>query len=356
MRLAMQHLIARLADEGLVPADTPERARAALMPEMEGHLPWYMSVAVAIGAWLATSFLLLAIFAISGLRSETSRIVVGGMLATVGLLARRESDSEFIRWAAVAVALAGLGLITAGVGDATDSPVWAATACLVISIAFIWLAPDSTLRFLSTLSAGGALFVWLVGNKAAFGFDLGIVFVLAAIAFVWQYRLAEREDSLAEMLEPVGYALLVVLFSALLGRTLATSAHSHWSVDLSRDVGALGPLATIVCTFALLALAWRVLDEHGSSLSSPTSVVVLAGVVLLGAGTLESPGIVAGIAALMLAFDRRNVVLLGMAAIFLIVFGSFFYYSMEITLLQKSGVLIGSGMLLLAIRNRVARA
>ena len=356
MRLAMQQVIARLVDESLAPADTPERARVALKPEVEGHLPWYMSVAVAIGAWLATSFLLVAIFAISGLRSETAQIVVGVMLAAGGIFARRESDTEFVRWAAVAVALAGLGLITVGVGGATDSPVGAATACLITSIAFVWLAPDNTLRFLSTLSAGGALFVWLVGNKLPFGYDLGIVIVLAAIAFVWRYRLAEREDSLAELLEPVGYALLVVLFAALLGRTLATSSHSHWSVDLSRDVGALGPLATIVCTFALVALAWRVLDEHGSSLSSPTSFAVLAGIVLLGAGTLESPGIVAGIAALMLAFDRRNVVLLGMAAIFLIVFSSFFYYSLEITLLQKSGVLIGSGLLLLAIRDRVVRA
>lgn len=355
MRLTMEALIARLVDEGLATADTPGRARVALTAEVEGHLPWYMSLAVAIGAWLATIFLLFAIFAISGLRSETAQIVVGMMLAAGAIFARREADSEFLRWAAVAVALAGLGLITAGVGGALDSPVWAAAACLVVSIAFVWLAPDYTLRFLATLSAGGAIFVLLVGNKLPLGFDTGIVVVIAAIVFVWRYKVADRADSLAEMLEPVGYALLIVLFGALLARTVATT-HSHWSLDLSRDVGSFGPLATIACAAALLALAWRVLDEHGSSLSSPTSFSVLAGVVLLGAGTMEAPGIVAGIAALMLAFDRRNTVLLGMAAIFLIVFGSFFYYSLEITLLQKSGVLVGSGLLLLGIRRRVARA
>jgi uncharacterized membrane protein len=173
---------------------------------------------------------------------------------------------------------------------------------------------------------------------------------------VWRYDVAWRGNALAEILEPVGYALVIVLFVALLGRTFATSTHAHWTLDIRRDVGALGPLATIVCTAALLALTWRVLDEHGASLTSPLSFAILAGVVLLGAGTLDSPGIVAGVAALMLAFDRRNVVLLGMAAVFLIVFGSFYYYSLSLTLLQKSGVLIGSGLLLLSIRQRVARS
>lgn len=354
MRLSMRELFARLVAEGLAPAEAEPAARAALASEVERHLPWYMSLAVAIGAWLATTFLLFAIFAISGLRSETAQVAVGVLLSAGAIFARREADAEFARWAAVAVALAGMGLVTIGVSGATDSPVWAAVACFVVALAFIRLVPDTTLRFLSTLSAGSALFIWLLGNKVPFGFDVGIAILVAAIALVWRHGVARRSDALAEILEPVGYALVIVLFGALLGRTFATSTHAHWTIEISRDVGTLGPLATIVCTAALLTLAWRVLDEHGLPLGSPLSFAILAGVVLLGAGTLESPGIVAGVAALMLAFDRRNVVLLGMAAIFLIVFGSFYYYSLNLTLLQKSGVLIGSGLLLLSIRHRVA--
>jgi uncharacterized membrane protein len=57
----------------------------------------------------------------------------------------------------------------------------------------------------------------------------------------------------------------------------------------------------------------------------------------------------------MLAFDRRDRVLLAAAAIFLVAFGAFYYYSLHLTLLEKSGVLIGSGVLLLALRSRFAR-
>jgi hypothetical protein len=356
MRLSVRRVLDRLIAEGLASADGEVKARAALAPEVERHLPWYMSLAVAIGAWLATTFLLTAIFAMSGLRSETAQLVVGVLLAAGAIFARREAEAEFARWAAVAVALAGMGLITIGVGGLTDSPPAAAAACFAVALAFIALAPDVTLRFLATLTAGGALFIWLIGNKVPYGFDVGIAILIADIAFTWRYGVATRGDALAEILEPVGYALVIVLFAALLGRTMATSTQSHWTMEITRETGALGPLATIACTAALLALAWRVLDDHGLALTSPLAFAILAGVVLLGAGTLDSPGIVAGVGALMLAFDRRNAVLLGMAAIFLIVFGSFYYYSLHLTLLQKSGVLVGSGVLLLSIRHRIAHA
>ena len=53
----------------------------------------------------------------------------------------------------------------------------------------------------------------------------------------------------------------------------------------------------------------------------------------------------------MLAFDRRNPVLLGLGVLFLLVFASVFYYSLNLTLLEKSGVLVGSGVLLFAVRR-----
>jgi uncharacterized membrane protein len=77
------------------------------------------------------------------------------------------------------------------------------------------------------------------------------------------------------------------------------------------------------------------------------------GALALGASASSSPGIVAGAAVLILAFDRRNPVLVGMAVVFLLVFGAAYYYNLDLTLLEKSGVLVGSGLLLLAIRSRL---
>jgi hypothetical protein len=356
MRLSVGRVLGQLDQEGLAPADAEQKARAALAPELADALPWYMRAAVALGAWFATTFLLFAIFAIAGIRDEIPATVVGGVLVAAGIVLRQIAETEFLKWAAVALSLAGLGMVTFGIGGITDSAMSAAVACLVVSIMLIVLANDATLRFLCTLSGGTALFVWLVGGKFPWAFDAAIGISILALGYVWRWRVIDRGDDLTRMLEPVGYGLAVVLFAALLGRTLAASSMSHWSRDLGDEIGALGPLATILCTAALLALSWKIIDEHGTSASSPAAFATLGGVVTLGAVTLDTPGIVAGAAMLMLAFDRRNRVLLGMAVVFLLVFASFYYYSLHLTLLQKSGALAGSGLLLLSIRSKIARA
>lgn len=356
MRLSVGHVLRQLAAEGLAPLDVDGQARPALAADVADALPWYVRTAVAIGAWFATSFLLFAIFAIAGIRDELPATIVGSLLLAAGVFLRMNAKTEFLRWAAVALSLAGLGMVTFGIGGITDSAIAAAVVCLVVSISLILLANDTTLRFLCTLSAGTALFVWLVGTKMPGAFDVAIAVTVVALAYAWRFRVKERSDEMASILEPVGFGLVVVLFASLLGRTLASSSMSHWSADIGHEIGTLGPLATALCTAALLALTWKVIDEHGTSLSSPGAFAALGGVVALGAVTLDTPGIVAGVAMLMLAFDRRNRVLLGMAVIFLLVFASFYYYSLHLTLLQKAGVLVGSGLLLLSIRGKVARA
>ena len=355
MRLSVGAVLARLTEEGLAPADAGVAARAALAPEVADDLPWYMRVAVAGGAWFATSLLLASIFAVLRIQSEAAITAVGGLLVGGGIALRATATSEFLRWGAVAFTLAGLGMLTAGIGGLTDSATLAAAACLVASFVIIWLCRDATLRFLCALAAGGALFAWLVGIHAPYALDLGITVMVLLVACAWRWRLRDRSDEISSIVTPVGYGLVVVLFAALLARTLA-STHGSWSMDLGREVGSTGPLATVACTAALVALAWRVLEEHGASMSAPASFATIGGCVALGAGTLGSPGIVAGVAALMLAFDRRNRVLLGMAAIFLLVFGSFFYYSLDTTLLVKSGILAGSGLLLLGVRGALKSA
>lgn len=356
MRLRVHDVLAQLASEGLVPPDATEKARQALAAELEDELPWYMRAAVALGAWVATIFVITSVAAIVRPRSELSWVVIGALLMGAAIVARRQATGEFPRWASVAVALAGHGMVTFGLAQmGADSVVRGALAGFVTAAALIWLMPDYTLRFIATLSGGSAVIVALIALKLPHGFDVGIAVVVAALAYAWRGALRTRADTVATILEPVGYALMVVLFAALLGRTLA-SAHANWSIDIGRETGRVGPISTIACTVALVVLAWRVLDEHGVSHSAPLSFALLAGAALLGATTLDSPGIVAGVAALMLAFDRRDRVLLGMATIFLLVFGSFYYYSLELTLLQKSGVLVGSGLLLLGVRHRLVRA
>jgi uncharacterized membrane protein len=355
MRRSVADVLARLRAEGLAPAGNDDAAREALRGDLAEEMPWYLRAIIAFGAWIATAFLLFSLIAVAGLQDETIRAVVGVALigAAVAIRRRTPPPSEFLRWAAVAMALAGQGLMVASVAEMSDSPTLTSVFCLVISIVLIVLVRDTALRFLATLSGAGSFIIAFVAAKLPQGFDVAVVLLVLLCGWLWRGGLTRRSDAMDEMLRPVGYGLIVVLFGALLARTLATSAHSTFSLDVNRDFRELGIIATIGATIALLVLVWRILDELRIPLNAPLGFAVLAGTVAFGLGTLDSPGVVVGTAALMLAFDRRDRALLAMATVFLLTFGALYYYSLELTLLQKSGVLAASGLLLLGIRSRI---
>ena len=353
MRLRIADVLARLRAEGLATADADDAARAALRAISEDHIPWYIRLAVGFGAWAATAFLLGFFFGLAGLEDLTVRFMFGGVLLGAAIWVRRTTKAEFMRQAAVAASLAAQGLIISSTYEMTRSTISTCIATIVLSAGLVKLMPDAVHRFLSGAIGAGAVLVCAATLKESRGgaVEVATLVLIAVTAFVWRVGVRDRSEATAEMLEPVGYALIVALFVALL--TSASTELSHVAREMNREYARayLGPITTAGITVALVALVWRIVDEHGESHDSAKSFAALAGAVALGAGALHSPGIVAGATVLVLAFDRRNPVLMGMAVLFLLVFGSVFYYSLNLTLLEKSGVLVGSGVLLLAIRR-----
>lgn len=353
MRLSISDVLTYLKTEGLAPPGVDDAVRPALENEMSDDMPWHVRAAVGVGAWIATAFLLGAVFAIAELEEPMARALVGGLLVAAAVVVRRRARAEFLRQAAVASCLAGQALIIAGVGQQLDSVLAASVTCLLLSVALLWFMPDRVHRFLSALIGAGSLAVAAVAAELPWALEIATLVLVACAAYVWRVGIRDRDAGVAEMLEPAGYGLVVALFGVLLFDTAASMEPLRWATDdFTRQ--RFSPITTIGITLALMTLVWKIIDEHGASHSSARSFAALAGVAALGAGALSSPGIVAGAAALVLAFDRRNKVLLGLAVIFLLVFGSAYYYRLDLTLLEKSAVLVGSGLLLIAIRQRIA--
>ncbi|HYC52536.1 MAG TPA: DUF4401 domain-containing protein [Gemmatimonadaceae bacterium] len=351
MHRSVAQVLDRLKSEGMATDAAYEPARAALRPELESHLPWFLRVAVGLGAWVATGFLLGFFVALAQLDNPIVRIVVGAALVAGGVYVRHTSVSEFRKHAAVAGSLAGQALIIAGIHEFTDSLLISSVALFALSLGLIAVFRDGLHRFLSTLAACGAAYVAFTDERGMRGFEIITIGIIIAAAVVWRYRLSSRSEALADVLRPVGYALVVAFFAALLADTV--THYREFAIDTD-DMLRLSRVATVVLMLGLSWLAWAVVDEH--SADRPAAFAAITGVIVLGLATLSTPGILGGAAVLALAFDRRDRVLLGMGVIFLLVFGSVYYYSLNLTLLEKSGVLVGSGMLLLAIRHRLTRA
>lgn len=353
MRLSVGDVLARLKAQGLATDAADAPARAALEAGLRDHLPWYLRAAIGLGAWLATGFFLGFLLFFVEIENGIVRVLVGLALIAFAVWRRHGTTSEFVRHASVAAALAGFALLIAGLYDQFDAR---ATGVMVVflSAALIRLMPDSVFRFLATLTMVAAIYVSIVDERSARGYELVTVVVVALAAVVWRFRVRDRSPDVEDMLRPVGYAIVVAMFIALL---IGMSTHlGRLSFDTGRWL-IVGRMTTIAITIAFVVLVWKIIDEQdGAALNNPAAVAALVGAVALGATTLTSPGITAGAVVLTLAFDRRDTVLLGMAIAFLLVFGAVYYYALHLTLLEKSGVLAASGALLLAIRQRVARA
>jgi Domain of unknown function (DUF4401) len=352
VRRSVADVLAALRAEALATPDADAPARAALVAELRDDLPWYLRAAMGVGAWTATAFFLAFLMLTLGVENHTLRLTAGAALVGAAFWVRRTTDSEFMRQAAVAASLAGQGLMLAGFHELFDSARATAVFSALLSVVLIWFMPDRTHRFLSTLAFVVATFVAVIDDRTLRGFEIVTLTTAALTAAAWRARLAQHGERVAEVLVPVGYGLVLALFAALLFGT--STRFGHFGFDSGRTV-ILGRATTIGIMIGLTLLVWKIGDEQGESSNRSTTFAALAGVVALGLTTLSSPGIIAGAAVLTLAFDRRDRVLLGMGVIFLLVFGSVYYYSMHITLLEKSGVLAGSGALLVAIRQRLAR-
>ena len=371
MRLTLADVFARLIGEGLAPAESAGRARAALRGAADTAPPWFARAIAGFGAWIATGLLIGFLVVSKIVNEETSSMIVGAALVAAATYLRRsaEPDQDFRRQFALAASLAGQILLIVGVADAARSVTVAGLVALALSVVLIVIVPDAAHRFMSALigtiatvgTVANLRLAWTVGSVPPFGVlvlrgsDLAALAIVAVAAYVWRVGLRDRPRDLTEMLEPVGYGTVVALFGVLLFSTFFAFADEvvRGSSAARANAWQLGPLTTIGLTGALVALERTVFAEQRVEGRDEAAVAAAAATILLGALTLSTPGVIAAVTVLALGFDRRNRILVGLAVVFLVKFASAYYYSLRMTLLEKSVVLAASGLLLLAARAYV---
>jgi uncharacterized protein DUF4401 len=371
MRLTIADVFAQLVAEGLAPPESIEKARAALEGAEDTSPPWFARVIAGFGAWVGTGFLIGFLVITKIVDEEMSALVVGAILVVAAVYLRRNADAEeeFKRQLAFAGSLAGQVLVIVGTVGETKSAALGGLVALVMSVVLIPLVPDQAHRFMSgligTIAAFAAMadlhLAWTLGDMGSLGTlvvrgsDLAALAIVAIAAYVWRIGIRERSREVAEMLEPVGYGMIAGMFAVLLFSAIFAVADDLVRGPRSTRVNAwhLGPLTTVGIAAALIALELAILSKQRAKPRLEAIVVTIGATMLLGVLTLSTPGIMAAITVLTLGFDRRNRILIGLAIVFLVKFASVYYYSLRMTLLEKSIVLVASGLLLLATRAYV---
>jgi hypothetical protein len=304
---------------------------------------------LGIAGWIgALCLLIFAGLAFEVIFKNAGTALVVGVLACAAATAmfRSAPENEFASQFGFAVSLAGQALIVYGIASGTDGNSVAfvgLVTCIVQAVLFL-VVPNYLHRI--WCAAGGACAFAL-----AFA-DMGLVAFapgLLTAAFGWvalkEFDLA-RHGPLARA-AAYGLALAVVVVAVL-----HSGVWFAWLIDQPKvPLGGLwgGWIGAALTAGVLLWAVFRLLAREGLAMDSGQARIAIIGAVVIALFTLKAPGIGPVIAVLVLGFANGNRVVCGLGVLGMLVYLSHYYYSLELTLLQKSLLLACTGVTLLGV-------
>jgi hypothetical protein len=328
-----------LSAEGLVEGEMPEPERSAS--------PWFVRVMLGIAGWIGALFLIAFIgtgFAFILKDAAFAAAVGAACCAGAFALFRIADGNDFGEQFGLAVSLVGQVLIAIGLADllTTEDPAF----YLVLAAVEAGLAlavPNFLHRVLAT--GGAAIALALAVNQLSLH-GLAAPLLCAGLAWVWLEP--RRWARGGRIWRPIGYGLVLAL---LLVETFRLFGAEQWFGGSRGTPGwfALhGPLlgrgltaAVLVAAAALLALRQ---EAHGASRILASSV---GGALLFGLLSLKAPGLASAALILLLGFAAGSRILAALGILGLLGFVAHFYYSLQASLLEKSGILALTGLFLL---------
>lgn len=334
-------VLARLTSLGIIDAQ-----RAAALGGL-APAPWWLAILQGIAGWIASLFIVtsfmapMLVFMVGDV--PVGRAVAGLVLlgAAIWVFGRKKLFTDQM---GLAFSLAGQALVvSAFVGDFDSVSLNQNTlAAIGLLLAAGMMVPPSTSlhRVVCALSIWVNLGVLIGPGNPMLAYA---VLLTGGAAAAWLTR--ERWVNL-----PWAGQFAAVVHAATLGALVsAWGVGSEFIREIAQPATPLiyqGGVALVL----VAAAAWLTRGVEAS-----LRFTVLAGAVLLSAAAWKAPGLVASAAILLAVFHachRPWSVLALLATAFYL---GDFYYSLEATLLLKSGALAATGLVLLALRFALRR-
>lgn len=342
-------LWARLKSAGLVQGEPPVTTEQAS--------PWYVRTMLGIAGWIASLFLFgfVAVGFAAVMKSSIAMLVLGVLLCGgATALFRAVARNDFAAQFAFAVSLAGQILIVIGLGDAFSHRRLPVAAAMMAVEAALFLAIASPLHRVWTAAAGV-----YAARLTLYGLGLAAytpALLIAAYVSVWINEL--KRPARGDLLRALGYGLALVILLTLIGQ--GNHWRWIWSIYSYGSGAPLGGLIGFRLGQALIGavLVWTTVAllrrEQVSVAAGPGLAAVILALMLAGLA-FEAPGVALAVTMLMVGYGQGNRILTGLALFGLLAYLGQFYYNLNLTLLEKSAWLAGSGTLLLVARYTLSR-
>ncbi|MCU8070410.1 DUF4401 domain-containing protein [Shewanella sp. SM32] len=324
---------------------------AAQMPE-DHDTPWYIATMQAFAAWIAALFLLSFMMAVFGAIFEHVEedviLFIGLTYLALGIgLYFLPRQQIFIEQFAFAACLSGLISVAWGLFDLINND---------FSLTWYLCMAGITLLLWGLIAHGLAQFVFafclswcVIGLMAKFellNFSPSLFAVVISLVLL-NINQFGRHYRRARMLI-YGFALALLslqLMHAFSMDSIFEALFSPWQQSLWLTLTHL-LIIFAICGFLLVTI----LRERQQSLSSPAALGCVIGLVIVSGLSLPMQGLSTAILLILLGHYCNESWLKGMGMVSALLFVSGYYYSLETTLLLKSGYLMGLGALLLVAR------
>jgi uncharacterized membrane protein len=340
--MKITELLALAEADGLLTLEDSARVTTAVATrEKAGAMPWYLQALTAIGAWLAAAMLLGFIYGMfyEVIRKTPAGGVVAGVVLIAGATAlQRARGGPFFGQVALAVSAAGhlLALFSVQEGRHTFGAVvvWA----MVLAALFYRFNDAPLHRFLATMTAL-ALSNWWVLDERGFG---GIWIYLSLLAHLAGLAVLFLPDRGRRMWRPLAYALAVSLLGLVRSRTDFLSFHpSSW------------PFQVIVGAALVGLLVWAASGTRAARTHPLAARVVVCAVAALV--FVSNAAILVALALLVLGFSLQDRPLLFLGGLSLPLFIALYYFSLQLSLRDKSLLLLATGAVLVILELILAR-
>lgn len=351
--VSIRAVLAEAMDGHLLAAGADDRARAALQGAAQDHVPWYLRVLIGGAAWVGAWFLLGTLLGIVSLaigeRTDVVAMALGVLLMPAGVALRNAARGELQRQVSLVGVLTGQLLFVGGLGALSESIMLAAAATIISSAILIAVFDDGVYRFGATLAIVGAVLVVAFDRRLPYA--MGVVTAAMACLPTLIWRSTPELQALHRQLDPVAWACAtaacgLLTLQAVIDAVTGSSGYSPAFIQLLLPKA--WPL-TAVFVLLLIWLAMQVARDHDAAPTDPTVAAAIGGAIAIGGLTASTPAVSGALLLVMLGFDRRRAGLVGLAASFLVGFLGIYYYSLALSLLQKSAVLVASGAVCLAV-------
>lgn len=347
-----------MRQQGLLNASQVEEIK------QRGHasdLPWYLRLALSVGGWVAAIIILLLmilmLYATDLLEDPNAAtlIIPSLLLAAIarGLLSSQRDGKHHLGLAWAIAATCGLitgVLLQIQSNDASFIMLSSLTA-LPILAAMAMAMPDRTYRFMAITAL--TFFLVLAGHSVArlylspMAARLAVSVLVAAVVFLWMWTVSHqlrlRSGPYADAVHPLLYGIPCgLMLLSFLGINAAYLTDFLWSASqFSTLQSATG--TGIAAGLMLSALSQK---RHSQPLFS---IITLPAALICGAASLYAPGIGLGLWLILMARYQGSLGVLVVSGGFMVLYVIGWYYFLEVILLQKSLLLLVSGLVLLGL-------